>query len=94
MCAGSQLWTEVVGPSSLSLNEFGAEIGVKSKRDALLEGEARMKPARVVALVVGCLLLLPGLALLFGVGGLDQGGDEPAPMPPAGQLDPRVPQSV
>ena len=29
-----------------------------------------MKPARVVALVVGCLLLLPGLALLFGGGGL------------------------
>jgi len=29
-----------------------------------------MKPSRVVALVVGCLLLLPGLGLLFGGGGL------------------------
>ena len=27
-----------------------------------------MKPSRIVALIIGCLLLLPGLGLLFGGG--------------------------
>src|ERR1700712_510282 len=32
-----------------------------------------MKPGRIVALIVGCLLLLPGIGLLLGGGGLGLG---------------------
>ena len=32
-----------------------------------------MKTRRIVALVIGCLLLLPGIALLFSGGGLGLG---------------------
>ena len=47
----------------------GAKMG-DIEQHVIPEGMPKMKPTRVVAVVVGCLLLLPGLALLFGGGGL------------------------